>query len=69
VYPNAWRKPGEFEARLCVLAGDTERALDVLEQRHWGNELTAEWLRVDPFWGPLRKYPRFQRLLSTSPSD
>ncbi|HEX3232970.1 MAG TPA: protein kinase [Gemmatimonadales bacterium] len=69
VYPNAWRKPGEFEARLCVLAGDTERALDVLEQRHWGNELTAEWLRVDPFWDPLRKYPRFQRLLSTSPSD
>jgi TolB-like protein/tetratricopeptide (TPR) repeat protein/tRNA A-37 threonylcarbamoyl transferase component Bud32 len=66
VFPNAWRQPGELEARLCVLAGDNERALDVLEQRHWGNELTLAWLRVDPFWDPLRKYPRFQRLLRAS---
>ncbi len=69
LFPNAWRKPAEYEARLSVLAGDYERALDVLEQRNWGNELTVAWLRVDPFWDPLRKYPRFQRLLRTSSSN
>ena len=67
--PNAWLKPGEWTARLCVLAGDNERAINVLEQRHWGNELTVAWLRVDPSWNPLRKYPRFQRLLQSSSSD
>jgi eukaryotic-like serine/threonine-protein kinase len=57
------RQPGEMDARLAVLAGDHERALHILEQRHWGAELTVAWLRVDPFWNPLRRYPRFQRLL------
>jgi serine/threonine-protein kinase len=57
------RQPGEWVARLAVLAGDHERAIEVLEQRHWGNELTVPWLRVDPFWEPIRKDPRFQRLL------
>jgi TolB-like protein/Flp pilus assembly protein TadD len=59
-------EPGEDEARLAVLAGDPERALEILEHRHWGTELTVPWLRVDPFWEPIRKDPRFQRLLKES---
>jgi serine/threonine-protein kinase len=68
-FPGSWRQPSENEARLCVLAGDNERAIEVLERRNWGYNLTLAWLRVDPFWDPLRKYPRFQRLLRTTPAD
>jgi len=54
---------GEEYARLAVLAGDLEHALDVLERRQWGEELTVPWLQVDPFWAPIRNNPRFQQLL------
>jgi TolB-like protein len=57
-----WFQSGELDARLAVMAGDYERALDVLEQRNWGTQLTLPWLRADPFWNPLRNYPRFQQL-------
>jgi hypothetical protein len=63
-----WFQSGELDARLAVMAGDYERALDVLEQRNWGTQLTLPWLRADPFWNPLRNYPRFQRLLKASAS-
>jgi serine/threonine protein kinase/tetratricopeptide (TPR) repeat protein len=58
---------GEEDARLALLAGEPERALRVLELRHWGEELTVPWLRVDPFWAPIRNNPRFQRLLVQGP--
>ncbi|HJR34220.1 MAG TPA: tetratricopeptide repeat protein, partial [Gemmatimonadales bacterium] len=53
----------EFEARLAVLAGDYEKAIEILERRNWGRHLTVPWLRADPFWDPLRKDARFQRLV------
>ena len=53
----------EYEARLAMLAGDYERAIEILERRNWGQQLTVPWLRADPFWAPLRKDPRFQRLV------
>jgi eukaryotic-like serine/threonine-protein kinase len=53
----------EFEARLAVIAGDYERAINILERKNWGNHLTVPWLRADPFWDPLRGDPRFQRLV------
>lgn len=54
---------GEIQARLSVFAGDYDRALGALEQRHWGPGLTIPWLCADPFWDPLRSDPRFQRLV------
>jgi TolB-like protein/Flp pilus assembly protein TadD/tRNA A-37 threonylcarbamoyl transferase component Bud32 len=54
----------EHEARLAVIAGDYERAIRILERKNWGRHLTVPWLRADPFWDPLRKDPRFQRLIS-----
>jgi hypothetical protein len=53
----------EYEARLAMLAGDHERAIEVLERRNWGRQLTVPWLRADPFWAPIRQDPRFQRLI------
>jgi hypothetical protein len=42
--------PGEFEARLFVIAGDYDRALSRLEQGEWGPQLTIPWLCADHFW-------------------
>ena len=59
----------EYEARLAVIAGDYERAIDILERKNWGNQLTVAWLRTDPFWDPLRSNPRFQRLIYSTAND
>jgi serine/threonine-protein kinase len=58
-----WVKRGEPQARLAVFAGDSNRALEVLERGNWGPDLTIPWLKADPFWDPLRRNPRFERLL------
>jgi tetratricopeptide (TPR) repeat protein len=58
-----WQNYGEVEARLAVIAGDFEQALEVLERGNWGPNLTVPWLKADPFWDPLRRNSRFQRLL------
>ena len=54
---NAWL------ARIALFAGDTNRALTELETRGWGSEISAPWLCVDEFWAPIRRHPRFQRLV------
>ena len=52
-------------ARIYVMVGDHEAALDQLEALFalpgW-NPLSAPLLRADPFWSPLRGHPRFRRL-------
>jgi TolB-like protein/DNA-binding SARP family transcriptional activator len=50
-------------ARIHVLLGHREKAIDVLiGVFSRPGPLSAAWLRVDPFWDPLRGSPRFQRL-------
>jgi TolB-like protein/DNA-binding SARP family transcriptional activator len=50
-------------ARIHVLLGHREKAIDVLiGVFSRPGPLSAAWLRVDPFWDPLRSSPRFQRL-------
>jgi hypothetical protein len=59
----------EYEARLAMLAGDYERAIEILERKNWGRHLTVPWLRADPFWDPIRGDPRFQRLVRRDPTE
>jgi predicted Zn-dependent protease len=53
-------------ARIQVLLGHPEQAIDLLTAVFSRpGPLSAAWLRVDPFWDPLRSNPRFQRLAGT----
>jgi hypothetical protein len=50
-------------ARIHVLLGHHEKAVDALTTVFSRpGPLSPAWLRVDPFWDPLRSSPRFQRL-------
>jgi DNA-binding SARP family transcriptional activator/TolB-like protein len=53
-------------ARIYVLLGERDNAVDELKiVLSRPGPLSAGWLRADPFWDPLRKSPRFQRLVAT----
>jgi TolB-like protein/Tfp pilus assembly protein PilF len=52
-------------ARIYVMVGKYEDAIDILEQLlSRPSELSVARLRLDPVWEPLGKHPRFQRLLA-----
>jgi serine/threonine-protein kinase len=52
-------------ARIHMLNGESEQALDQLEPLlGMPYTLNRAWLRVDPTYEPLRKSPRFARLLA-----
>jgi TolB-like protein/DNA-binding SARP family transcriptional activator len=54
-------------ARIHVLLGNREQAVEALTTVFSRpGPLSAAWLRVDPFWDPLRSSPRFQRLAAAS---
>ncbi len=50
-------------ARICVMAGDHEQALDQIESLLSIPSLySIPWLRLDPFMKPLLSHPRFEAL-------
>ena len=54
-------------ARIYVLVGEPEKALDQLEPlMKIPNVLSPGWLKIDPRFDPLRKNPRFQKLVAAA---
>jgi tetratricopeptide (TPR) repeat protein len=55
-------------ARIYVLVGEPDKALDQLEPLlKIPYYLSPGWLRIDPTFDPLRKHPRFQKLVGGTP--
>jgi tetratricopeptide (TPR) repeat protein len=53
--------------RIYMLTGEPEKALDQLEPLlKVPYSLSPGWLKIDPNFDPLRKNPRFQRLVATN---
>ena len=53
-------------AETNLVLGDSERTIDLLEllwSRPHNQSAGVGWLRLDPFYDPLREHPRFQALL------
>jgi tetratricopeptide (TPR) repeat protein len=54
-------------ARIYIMVGEPEKALDQLEPLlRTPYYLSPGWLRLDPTFDPLRKHPRFQKLVEST---
>ena len=51
-------------AHIYLLLGDHEKAIDQLDiMLTKGSQWSVPFVRNDPTWEPLHKYPRFQKLV------
>ena len=63
---NDWmsdNRPKYMDATRFASIGETEKALDALEQAYAEREAFMTVVKVDPRLDPLRDDPRFQNLL------
>ncbi|UCG58909.1 MAG: hypothetical protein JSU70_05225 [Phycisphaerales bacterium] len=63
---DAMRGPYRVEdlARICVMVGEHDAAIDQLEfLLSIPGPLWIPLLRLDPAWDPLRNHPRFKKLV------
>jgi hypothetical protein len=50
----------ETTARVYMEVGETERAIDILDHLlAVPSNMTVSLLKVQPFWDPIRRHPRF----------
>jgi serine/threonine-protein kinase len=57
-------------ARIYLLLGEHDKALDQLEPLlKIPYYLSPGWLKIDPTFDPLRRHPRFQRLVEQTPTS
>ena len=55
-------------ARIYILTGEADKAIDLLERLlKMPYYLSPGWLRIDPQFDPIRKHPRFQKLVVDHP--
>jgi len=55
-------------ARIYVLTGDYDSAVDILNQLLTVPSIVSvPELQVDPFWKPLAGNPKFEKLLASQP--
>jgi len=69
VTPDAYTGPylQHQLARIYIACGEYDKAIDQLEPLlKLPYFLTPAWLKIDPMFDPLRKNPRFQRLVAGS---
>ena len=52
-----------WTARTFAQLGEKDLAFEYLEKAYRDRDTQVVWLRVDPFWDPLRSDPRFDVLL------
>jgi TolB-like protein len=54
----------EVLAEIYATVGEQERAIDLLERLlHRPSRITVPILKIEPVWDPLRKHPRFVKLV------
>ena len=59
-----------FRMTSYALVGEFEAAIDQIEYLlSIPSLLTVDWLRLHPWWDPLRDHPRFQALLEEHYTD
>jgi TolB-like protein/thioredoxin-like negative regulator of GroEL len=62
--PPESRQTRAAVGQIYILVGEQEKALDLLVPGLERNKVvTPEWLKIDPNFDPLRKNPRFQKLV------
>jgi hypothetical protein len=67
---NEHRRHLMLLAQIYIRTGNREAALETLESLQGKPiiiELTANFLRLDPLWAPIRDHPRFKELVANSP--